>query len=1251
MAGDYTKFTFKPAKDYSGVWKQQGRVDLDADWNEYIEIADRRWRTETVDIIGRCTYPRLITPNAFFITPTGPGTFNIGIGRLYVHGLLVENHGLPPLIYDAVLGEQVGTIPIPYTDQPYLPAPLPPPLPGTAGTTDLIFIDVWQRELTYLEDPSIQEIALGGPDTATRLQTVWQVRALQNVGRHECPDRIEAWDALIAPSGARLTTSAVAPPASDDPCILSPAGGFRGLENRLYRVEVHTAGGIGGATPAKFKWSRDNGSVATTIDAIDGTSTQLTVRRIGRDQVLRFQVGDWVEVLDDHTEFRQISGHTARVTAIDEANRILTISPAIPGVFAFDATNPARHTRVRRWDQQIGVDANGLLDVVAGPIQLEDGVQITFTGSNFKVGDFWVFAARTADGSVEILTEAPPRGILHHSCRLGFLTWGAGASPGTFLDCRIPWPPPFGGGGNELPCECCTVTVGDGIDSHGDFTDIQLAINSLGPTGGLVCILRGVFIVRQSIILRSLRNIIIRGMGPATRIIFESDTDLPQNAFEILNCQQIRLESLYVVARRAAAIVRFNTSRLCRIEDSTLVNLSVREIGTDQPSGRAVELAEGSSFIDVRRNFLLAAKSVFASGASTANLAVIDNQSLAVQVGVQIADGDDLEITHNRLRGVTLAKLGALLGLGALTRANIDALQIAVDALFLDTASRDFQAAGVVIVIGRRVVIRQNLIVGQVAVVIFLAIELTLNDNDIFGLFGLLFFHGLMVRVNDNAVFGLVGGVIQAGLLAHFLCEANLFLGFAGISFLSPQALNAAFTPTVIVALGGAGFSASASAFVTAFTGAGLAAAGKTDFFGFIVFVKIHRNLFLTINEGIFKSDDVGSGDVSIIDNTFALCREVAIALNGHGTVGLPPSFLRFVSPRHLVQSNAFTIQAAGIGVSVPLTSILDNQIECPVAAIGLNAPSCEVRSNTIIGTGNDPLPASGLIVLSSRGSNQVIASNRLERSPGNGILYVQSTSQLRIEDNLIQQMSMNAISAGAPGVSVDGLLIARNIIRNCRMGSTGTPPWTSAAIAVSGRTGIRIVGNILNGNNFDKANLIFIEDSDSVEILDNQLHDNGVGIGVNLLGTTRSATISDNSIRQPFGAAILAITSSGEALINNNRIEGRGDSQLELVRVSNQTVIQFNGNRIRDDGAHVLFGGQMILLLTARIVANSNMLETNIRNTALTIRAVEALVNGNHIAAREPALMVNAPRGIISSNIVNFGISAPGTILRVNNT
>ena len=63
---------------FSAVLMQQGRVQLDADWNEQGAILDRRWRAETTDLIGRCGVPKE-TPDGFKITAAGD-TFTIGPG-------------------------------------------------------------------------------------------------------------------------------------------------------------------------------------------------------------------------------------------------------------------------------------------------------------------------------------------------------------------------------------------------------------------------------------------------------------------------------------------------------------------------------------------------------------------------------------------------------------------------------------------------------------------------------------------------------------------------------------------------------------------------------------------------------------------------------------------------------------------------------------------------------------------------------------------------------------------------------------------------------------------------------------------------------------------------------------------------------------------------------------------------------------------------------------------------------------------
>src|SRR3954469_15365311 len=95
MSGDYSRNSFRALRDFAGVLLQQGHAALDADWNELVAIVERRLRAETVDIIGRAVVPRE-TPLGFEIRAAlsgGQQHLTIGRGRMYVDGLLAENHG------------------------------------------------------------------------------------------------------------------------------------------------------------------------------------------------------------------------------------------------------------------------------------------------------------------------------------------------------------------------------------------------------------------------------------------------------------------------------------------------------------------------------------------------------------------------------------------------------------------------------------------------------------------------------------------------------------------------------------------------------------------------------------------------------------------------------------------------------------------------------------------------------------------------------------------------------------------------------------------------------------------------------------------------------------------------------------------------------------------------------------------------------------------------------------------------------
>lgn len=485
MAGDYSRDSFDIRRRYTAVMMQQGRVQIDADWNEQGSILLERMRRQALDTFGRVAASRFSTPDAFRIgvIPGTPRDLSIGVGRYYVDGLAAE--ALPS-----------DGDPIRYTAQPFYPDPPPLPERGSA----IVYLDLWQREVTWVEEPALLDVALGGVDTAARLQTVWQVKVAAEPNAACGLDL----DARFPRSPARLTTAAIAPPAPEDPCLIAPRTGYRGLENRLYRVEVHR-GGLAGA--ARFKYSRDNASVRSPVIGMatelrGGTEvTVLVVERIGRDPGLRISAGDWVEITDEHRFLHGEAGAMAQVAeppaerAGEEGFQVV-LDRRIPeaGERAFGTTPAdlaARRTRIIRWDQAAPrntVDADGLMTIGAGPVALEEGIEVTFSlaspGAQYRVGDYWVFAARTADASVEELVQAPPKGPIHRYAQLAaFASLATGDTPS---DCRTLWPPLGEGGGDG----CCTEVVRPG-------EDVQAAIDRLPPAGGCVCLKAGVHELRD----------------------------------------------------------------------------------------------------------------------------------------------------------------------------------------------------------------------------------------------------------------------------------------------------------------------------------------------------------------------------------------------------------------------------------------------------------------------------------------------------------------------------------------------------------------------------------------------------------------------------------------------------------------------------------------------------------------------------------------------------------------------------------
>ena len=688
MGADLSRTRFDALCNFAGVELKQGGVLLDADVNEFIAVVDRRFRALASDVLGRATVSQT-TPFAFKLSVVA-GALMIAKGRLYVDGLLAENHGAASddaakQLFDPLLAEPVFADAIDYLAQPYLPNP--PPLPERGR--HLVYLDVWQREVTHLEQPELVEIAVG-VETSSRVQTVWQVRALgEDAGNASCAspdDDFSGWEGLIAPSTGRLTNGTFEPPASPDPCELPPSGDYLGLENQTYRVEIHDAGQPGGT--ATFKFSRDNASIGSRVASVV-SATELQLQTLGRDDVLRFNSGDWVELIDDEREFSQAPGEMRRIS-VNEAAKRIGFTPALPAAMlpaSFpDSTFPQqRNLRVRLWSQKGKVlqattntplfqdlDLATSTGVIAVPpagtaLLLENGVTVSFASNGAKgvrSGDFWVFAARTADASIEPLVNAPPRGIHHHYARLGIMTVGGGDP----TDCRNPWPP-RGGEGHDCSCTECVTS-----ESHasGGLT-IQAAVDRILETGGTVCLGVGNYALQEPVRLIGARSVRIRGQGTATRVVATG------GAFAIRSGIALAIEDLLILSVGPAPAVAVQTAL-----GLSLQRLVIAGLDTEAARSVAIGLTGVVVAATIRDNTILApigiavveATSAAPPGTSlpppplllSALLRIEDNLLLCERLGIALA-GRVLHVASTRIGGNELigCRQGAIavLGFGA----------------------------------------------------------------------------------------------------------------------------------------------------------------------------------------------------------------------------------------------------------------------------------------------------------------------------------------------------------------------------------------------------------------------------------------------------------------------------------------------------------------------------------------------------------------------------------------------------------
>jgi hypothetical protein len=322
-----------------------------------------------------------------------PAFFNIGVLTQNVDAL---NQALGNLRLTATASQAATVVPVQTNLTATLSALQAQPAtvataisPALADNLRLVHSDVASR-LSTVDLQSAQGVQVVQATTA--LGNL--IRALPSV---DCCEAMRSRQPVLSLPGK--LTAQVKSTSDQGPCLPAPNAAYRGLENQLYRIEIHQGGD---ASTATFKWSRDNGFVVTGVRGESGGT--LTVDSLGLDANFGFAPGQWVEISDDGDEFASPPnqpGTLVQIQATDPTRMQVTLPGTAPSVDTIGG-----HAKMRRWDQTTGSGA-GIALSPGGWIELENGIQVMFSADGiYQSGDYWLIPARTATGDI----EWPPAG-------------------------------------------------------------------------------------------------------------------------------------------------------------------------------------------------------------------------------------------------------------------------------------------------------------------------------------------------------------------------------------------------------------------------------------------------------------------------------------------------------------------------------------------------------------------------------------------------------------------------------------------------------------------------------------------------------------------------------------------------------------------------------------------------------------------------------------------------------------------------
>ncbi len=394
MSSDRARISYDEHRQYRAVVMQQGRVTVEADWNEAQQIVNEEIRKETLDIVGSSGTP----DKGYAIDLTGqptqlPFDFSVCPGTMYVGGL--RTFLADPVKY-SVQGDWLDYS----TDPDWVD------LSAKSSTNnELIYLYLREQEVSAVEDLALREVALGGPDTAQRLRLIQRIKRLSTEAQC-CSDAMnlaaKTWETeglYFNPNTMRLRSWSTLKASfqdlggSADSSNPQANGGYLGAENQLIRVQISGSN--------KLLWGFDNASFLYRVDTKDGETFHFQKRPV--DVSHQPKANQVVEVLRSAAQLSNgdyIASATGKVfkltVSYDSDTQSLklpatdTNGEALPTAYWDQQQTPQIFLRV--WQDELPFTPN--MAVALGDTGLQVTLKTAPEGKLFHVGDYWSIAVR-----------------------------------------------------------------------------------------------------------------------------------------------------------------------------------------------------------------------------------------------------------------------------------------------------------------------------------------------------------------------------------------------------------------------------------------------------------------------------------------------------------------------------------------------------------------------------------------------------------------------------------------------------------------------------------------------------------------------------------------------------------------------------------------------------------------------------------------------------------------------------------------